>query len=439
MNNIPNTVLQFGNLHLHGDITPSTWYKHIKTEAGKVDLQAITVLSHIIYFYRPIRSINPYTREEVVKKKFKSDKLQLNGRHLEERFGLTRSVAKRVLSRLEKQGFIKREFRNLKIQNVTYSNVQYVEPVFDKIKEITSLQDNHNKNKTITQPSYKEVIDSTIKSSELPDIGNKISNKKVAEIASDLTWPKGLKKTNALLDVLKDLKTNLAQQQVLDVYVQQASKQSISNPVGFLKALVKNHNTGNFTKAKSKIVTAEMKLKLDNQEFNDNRKQAIKQCPYCDQGGLITYENTNNNTTHSERCSHNIKIIQYPLQQDGFNKITTINSNITHPPIKPAPKSETPICTWKEKLETLNLKGLIKAIASNFKLNHINDVWSFEIDLHQIARPEKLPIYKTIIEDSIKQVYGNTQEIIWDTKTEKCSQKYFPKLLVQNKPPVKTA
>ena len=49
-NEIVDKMMQFGP---SGNIIPNTWYKSIRYENGKPNLIAITLLSDIVYWYRP--------------------------------------------------------------------------------------------------------------------------------------------------------------------------------------------------------------------------------------------------------------------------------------------------------------------------------------------------------------------------------------------------
>ena len=76
------------------------------------------------------------------KKKFKADKLQRNYDQLSEQFGFSKNQVRRAIKRLEKQGLITVEFRNITTKTgMKLSNVMFIEPVPQKIKEITHKLD----------------------------------------------------------------------------------------------------------------------------------------------------------------------------------------------------------------------------------------------------------------------------------------------------------
>lgn len=86
------TVDAIGNMHLEGNVIPHTWYENIRLEStGKPDLIAITLLSEIVYWYRP-----SYMKEEEsgrligMKKKFKADALQRSYDSFVAQFGFSK-------------------------------------------------------------------------------------------------------------------------------------------------------------------------------------------------------------------------------------------------------------------------------------------------------------------------------------------------------------
>lgn len=69
-----DVVDQVGSVHLEGNILPTSWFSTFVLESGKPDLNAIVVLSEIVYWHRPTVVRDEYSGQVVrVKKKFKSD------------------------------------------------------------------------------------------------------------------------------------------------------------------------------------------------------------------------------------------------------------------------------------------------------------------------------------------------------------------------------
>lgn len=73
------TVDELGQLNISGNITPQIWYKTILTEAGKPYYLAISILSDIVYWYRPTE-VRDEASGHVIgwKKRFRDDLLQRN-------------------------------------------------------------------------------------------------------------------------------------------------------------------------------------------------------------------------------------------------------------------------------------------------------------------------------------------------------------------------
>ncbi len=139
---IPPEVLQMGRIHLEGNVTPHSWYDHIRFENGKVDLVSVTLLSEIVYWYRPT-----YVRDEIsgkviaTHKKFKGDALQKSKKSLADQFGLTERQVKDSLARLEQLGLITRDYRSMKTKTgLTLSNVLFIEIHPKKIEAISFTQ-----------------------------------------------------------------------------------------------------------------------------------------------------------------------------------------------------------------------------------------------------------------------------------------------------------
>lgn len=134
-------VEQIGQMNFQGNIVPMSWFEHIKTEAGKPDSIGILILSDIVYWYRPT-IVRDEATGKILKyeKKFKADKLQKSYEQIAEQFGYSKTQVRRALRRLEAQGLITLEFRNITTSGgLKLTNVLYIEPVPAKIAEITYI------------------------------------------------------------------------------------------------------------------------------------------------------------------------------------------------------------------------------------------------------------------------------------------------------------
>ncbi|MGL5263192.1 MAG: hypothetical protein ACRDAI_01220 [Candidatus Rhabdochlamydia sp.] len=140
--NLPIEVQEVGQLHLEGNVIPHTWYGKILLNNGKVDLISIVILSEIIYWYRPTYIRDEDTGQIVsVKKKFKGHALQKTKKALACQFGFTERQVKDSLLRLEKMGFIMRDYRTILLNNNKMAgNVLFIKINAERIKK--SLFDN---------------------------------------------------------------------------------------------------------------------------------------------------------------------------------------------------------------------------------------------------------------------------------------------------------
>lgn len=123
-----NTVDLMGQMHLEGNVIPHMWYENFRLDSGKPDLNAIIILAEIVYWYRP-----SYEKDEVtgrlinIKKKFKSDLLQLSYDRFAEQFSFSKKQVKEAMDRLENRGIIKRDFRTINANRTRLSNVLFID------------------------------------------------------------------------------------------------------------------------------------------------------------------------------------------------------------------------------------------------------------------------------------------------------------------------
>lgn len=151
MSTATKTVQEIGLMSFSGNVIPHTWYQHItKTtehSAGKAGvklierpyLEAIVILSDIVYWYRPQIVRDEKTGQVVsINKRFAADKLQRSYQQLADMFGLGKDQARAAVKHLEKSGLITTEFRTLVVRGVKLSNVLYIEPVPTAIARINT-------------------------------------------------------------------------------------------------------------------------------------------------------------------------------------------------------------------------------------------------------------------------------------------------------------
>jgi hypothetical protein len=146
------TVEAISRMNFEGNITPHSWYKHIRLESGKPDLVGIIILADLVYWHRATEHRDEKNGAVIGhERKFHADKLQKVNSGYEDTFGFTKRQVKDALARLEKAGLIIRELRNFKTESGLFlSNVQYIDLNADRIAEITyaTIRATHNKTRS---------------------------------------------------------------------------------------------------------------------------------------------------------------------------------------------------------------------------------------------------------------------------------------------------
>lgn len=119
-------------------VIPATWFSTIKYESGKPNLNAMLVLSDIVYWYKsaPVYDV---TGENIIgrKKKFSSDLLQRNYAQISEKFGFSKKQAITAVQALEDLGLIEKKLRTIKVNGISIPKVMFIKPIITKIEEIT--------------------------------------------------------------------------------------------------------------------------------------------------------------------------------------------------------------------------------------------------------------------------------------------------------------
>jgi hypothetical protein len=120
---------QYKTIHhpiLTGNITPNDWYEKFTNNRGKPDLSLISVLSEIVYWYRPKKVKDNQTGNITYVNKFLGDAWQTSYEHFEKKFGFNREKLRRIFVKLEQMGICAREFRNVKLRGQTYNNRLFI-------------------------------------------------------------------------------------------------------------------------------------------------------------------------------------------------------------------------------------------------------------------------------------------------------------------------
>lgn len=131
-------VDRIGQINFTGNVIPEAWYRTIKYENGKPNVNAILILSDIVYWYRP-QEIRDEVSGKLIgyKKKFSSDMLQRNYQQIADKFGFTKRQATLAIDALKELGVIRKDFRNLKINGMCVNNVLFIELMPDVLVTLT--------------------------------------------------------------------------------------------------------------------------------------------------------------------------------------------------------------------------------------------------------------------------------------------------------------
>lgn len=135
------TCDNLNNLHIQGNIVPRAWFKTITKKDlknPKPHLLAISILSDIVYWYRPTEVRNELTGElEGLRKKFRGNLLQRSYKSIADMYGCSKDTAKEAIVFLESLGVIRRVFEDISVCDVLVNNVMYLDLNVDKLRELT--------------------------------------------------------------------------------------------------------------------------------------------------------------------------------------------------------------------------------------------------------------------------------------------------------------
>lgn len=119
-----------GRISITGNIIPQIWYKTITHPSGKPYLEAIVILSDIVYWYRPTEVRDDRTGEVIAyRKRFKADLLQRSYADLAQQFGISKREATNAVVALEKIGVVRRHLRTIDVNGTKMANVLFLELV----------------------------------------------------------------------------------------------------------------------------------------------------------------------------------------------------------------------------------------------------------------------------------------------------------------------
>ena len=132
------TVEEIGKIVFRGNIIPVRWFNYIKFDSGKPDTIGILLLADIVACYKPVEVRDEKTGRIIeYRKKFKGDKLQKSYQQLVDQFRFSKKQVRDAIKRLEKNGLIVIEFRDIKTDaGLILYNVMYIEPIVGAIKRM---------------------------------------------------------------------------------------------------------------------------------------------------------------------------------------------------------------------------------------------------------------------------------------------------------------
>lgn len=133
-------VDQVGSVHLEGNVLPTNWFNSFRLENGKPDVNAVILLSEIVYWHRPTVVRDEDSGQVIsMKKKFKADLLQRSYQSFSDQYGFSKQQVKEALDRLEHFGVIKRHFRTIEANSQKYNNVLFIELITPVLFEVTTI------------------------------------------------------------------------------------------------------------------------------------------------------------------------------------------------------------------------------------------------------------------------------------------------------------
>jgi hypothetical protein len=144
------TVLAIGAIPLTGNVTPMPWYQHLRFapdareraagRPGKPHLAAITILSDIVYWYRP-RELREEATDEVIgyARRFAGTRLQRTYGYYVELFGLSYEQVRDAVAFLDAAGIIRKTvLKAVRLSTGAIAgNRLYVEPIPEAIGRIS--------------------------------------------------------------------------------------------------------------------------------------------------------------------------------------------------------------------------------------------------------------------------------------------------------------
>lgn len=131
-------IIQMAKFNIKGNIVDRDWFKNLTYKNGKPNMNAIIILSEIVYWYRPkvVKCGNIYK----LKKKFNADMLQKSYQDLANTFNLSKRQVKSACDFLKEKGLIDIEFRDIVTsEGKKLNNVMFIALNPEKLFEISCM------------------------------------------------------------------------------------------------------------------------------------------------------------------------------------------------------------------------------------------------------------------------------------------------------------
>jgi len=145
------TVDKISRLNITGNVIPPTWFRTIRKATGKPNLNAIIILSDIVYWYRPVEVRDEMTGQVVgMRKRFHADMLQRSYQQFAEQFGITKRDATNAIVELEKLGVVKRVFRTLTAGGQQFPNMLFLDLCVERLEELTYPDEKYQEGEACT-------------------------------------------------------------------------------------------------------------------------------------------------------------------------------------------------------------------------------------------------------------------------------------------------
>ncbi len=128
-----------GKINITGNVIPQIWYNTITRPNGKPYLLAISLLSDIVYWYRPSEVRDENSGQLIGwRKRFHGDLLQRSYQQYADLYGESKRSVKAALDRLEELGVIEKHFRDVTCDNgAVLINVMYISLHADILRKLT--------------------------------------------------------------------------------------------------------------------------------------------------------------------------------------------------------------------------------------------------------------------------------------------------------------